>query len=108
MLLNTSKNSGAYNTLVTATNQFKSYFSDQSLDILNNRDLYRWVNHQRQRGIKDSTIRLWSRQFNKICRNAKRLGYFTPEYEWCEWNIKDKPIRYLTDEEELQVLNELN
>ena len=51
---------------------------------------------------------MWSRQFNKICRNAKRLGYFTPEYEWCEWNIKDKPIRYLTDEEELLILNELD
>jgi hypothetical protein len=52
------------------------------------------IEYERQRGIKDITIRLWSRQFNKICRNAKRLGYYTPEYEWCEWNIKDKPIAY--------------
>ncbi|MDX2506818.1 MAG: tyrosine-type recombinase/integrase [Gammaproteobacteria bacterium] len=51
---------------------------------------------------------MWSRQFNKICRKAHRLGYFTPQYEWCEWNIKDKPIRYLTDEEELLILNELD
>ncbi len=60
------------------------------------------------RGIKDITIRLWARQFNKIYPNAKRLGYYTPEYEWGEWNIKDKPIRYLTDEEEEKILNELD
>ena len=32
----------------------------------------------------------------------------TPDYEWGEWNIKDKPIRYLTDEEERQILSELD
>jgi len=63
---------------------------------------------QRQRGIKDITVRLWSRQFNKICRNANRLGYYTPDYEWGEWNIKDKPIRYLTDDEEQRILKELD
>jgi len=91
-LLSTSKDSGAYSTLVTATN----------------RDLSRWVEHERKRGIKDITIRLWSRQFNKICRNANRLGYYTPDYEWGEWNIKDKPIRYLTDDEEQKILKELD
>jgi len=44
----------------------------------------------------------------KICRNAKRFGYYTPEYEWCEWTIKDKPIRYLTDNEEQRILKELD
>ncbi len=47
-------------------------------------------------------------QFNKICRNAKRLGFYTPEHEWGEWNIKDKPIRYLTDEEEQKILEEID
>jgi hypothetical protein len=64
--------------------------------------------YERKRGIKDITIRLWSRQFNKICRNANRLGYYTPDYEWGEWNIKDKPIRYLTDDEEQKILKELD
>jgi integrase len=36
------------------------------------------------------------------------LGYYIPEYEWGNWNIKDKPIRYLTDDEEQRILNELN
>ena len=108
LLLSTSKDSGAYGTLVTAINRFKDYFSDIFLDEISNRNLSRWVEHERQRGIKDITIRLWSRQFNKICRNAKRLGYYTPVYEWCEWNIKDKPIRYLTDNEEQQILKELD
>jgi len=49
-----------------------------------------------------------ARQFNKICRNANRLGYYTPDYEWGEWNIKDKPIRYLTDDEEQNILKELD
>jgi integrase len=97
-----------YATLVTAINRFKSYFSDIYLDDISNRNLYRWVEFERKRGIKDITIRLWSRQFNKICRNAKRLGYYTPEIEWCDWNIKDKPIRYLTDHEEQQILKELD
>jgi hypothetical protein len=87
---------------------FSNYFSDIILDGISNRDLSRWVEYERQRGIKDITIRLWSRQFNKICRNAKRLGYYTPVYEWCEWNIKDKPIRYLTDNEEQRILKELD
>ena len=104
-LLRTSKDSGAYGTLVTAANRLKDYFSDIFLDEISNRNLSRWVEYERQRGIKDITIRLWSRQFNKICRNAKRLGYYTPLYEWCEWNIKDKPIRYLTDEEEQKILS---
>ena len=107
-LLSTSKDSGAYDTLVTATNRFKDYFSDIVLDEIANRDLSRWVAHERKRGIKDITIRLWSRQFNKICRNANRLGYYTPDYEWGEWNIKDKPIRYLTDDEEQKILKELD
>lgn len=107
-LLSTSKDSGAYPTLVTATNRFKDYFNNQYLDEINNRHLSRWVEHERQRGIKDITIRLWSRQFNKVCRNAKRLGYYTPEYEWPEFNVKEKPIRYLTDEEEQLILNELD
>jgi integrase len=47
-------------------------------------------------------------QFNKVCRHAKRLGYYTPVYEWPEWHIKDKPIRYLTDDEELRILSELD
>jgi len=51
---------------------------------------------------------LWSRQFNKICRNANRLSYYTPDYEWGEWSIKDKPIRYLTDDEEQKILKELD
>jgi integrase len=108
LLLNTSKDSGAYDTLVTATNRFKDYFSDIFIDAITNRELSRWVEDERKRGIKDITIRLWSRQFNKICRNAKRLGYYTPDYEWGEWNIKDKPIRYLTDDEEQGILKELD
>jgi len=107
-LLSTSKDSGAYDTLVTATNRFKEYFDDIFLDAITNRDLSRWVEYERKRGIKDITIRLWSRQFNKICRNAHRLGYYTPDYEWGEWNIKDKPIRYLTDAEEQKILKELD
>jgi integrase len=107
-LLRTSKDSGAYGTLVTATNRFKEYFHDIFLDAITNRDLSRWVEYERKRGIKDITIRLWSRQFNKICRNANRLGYYTPNYEWGEWNIKDKPIRYLTDTEEQRILKELD
>ena len=91
-LLSTSKASGAYSTLVTAAN----------------RDLSRWVEYVRKRGIQDITIRLWSRQFNKICRNANRLDYYTPDREWGEWNIKDKPIRYLTDAEEQRILKELD
>mgnify|MGYP001822500257 FL=1 len=107
-LLSTSKDSGAYDTLVTATNRFKDYFDDILLDAITNRDLSRWVEHERKRGIKDITIRLWSRQFNKICRNANRLGYYAPDYEWGERNIKDKPIRYLTDDEEQKILKELD
>lgn len=94
--------------MITAINRFNDYFSDILLDEISNRNLSRWVEYERQRGIKDITIRLWSRQFNKICRNAKRLGYYTPVYEWCEWNIKDKPIRYLTDNEEQRILKELD
>jgi len=107
-LLSTSKDSGAYGTLVTAINRFKDYFDNAPLDEITNRNLSRWVEYERKRGIKDITIRLWSRQFNKICRNAKRLGYYIPEYEWGEWNIKDKPIRYLTDDEEQLILKELD
>ena len=103
-----SKESGAYGTLVTATKRFKDYFSDICLDNISNRNLCCWVEHERQRDIQDVTIRLWSMQFNKICRHAKRLGYYTPVYEWPEWHIKDKPIRYLTDDEELRILHELD
>jgi len=42
-LLSTSKESGAYDTLVTATNRFKDYFDDTFLDAITNRDLSRWV-----------------------------------------------------------------
>jgi integrase len=107
-LLSISKDSGAYGTLVTATKRFKDYFCDIHLDNIPNRDLCCWVEHERQRDIQDVTIRLWSMQFNKICRHAKRLGYYTPVYEWPEWHIKDKPIRYLTDDEELRILHELD
>ena len=107
-LLSTSKDLGAYSSLVTATNRFKDYFDNIPLDQITNRDLSRWLEFERRRGIKDITIRLWSRQFNKICRNAKRLGYYIPEYEWSERNIKDKPIRCLTDEEEQKILKELD
>jgi integrase len=107
-LLNISKESGAYGTLVTATKRFKGYFSDIHLDNISNRDLCCWVEHERQRDIQDGTIRLWSMQFNKVCRHAKRLGYYTPVYEWPEWHIKDKPIRYLTDDEEHRILSELD
>jgi len=47
-------------------------------------------------------------QFNKICRHAVRLDYYAPLYEWPEWHIKDKRIRYLTDDEELRILCELD
>ncbi len=107
-LLSASKESGAYSTLVTATNRFKDYFDDIYLDTITNRDLSRWIEYERSRGIKDITIRLWSRQFNMICRNANRLGYYIPEYEWGEWTVKDKPIRYLTDDEEQKILKELD
>lgn len=107
-LLAVSKNSGAFKTLVTATNRFKAYFDNRLLDEITNRDLARWVEFERKRGIQDSTIRLWARQFNKVCRSAKRLGYYTPDYEWGEWHVKEKPIRYLTDIEEQKVLMELD
>ena len=107
-LLSISKESGAYDTLEPATKRFKEYFSDICLDNISNRNLCCWVEHERQRDIQDVTIRLWSMQFNKICRHAKRLGYYTPVYEWPEWHIKDKPIRYLTDDEELRILHELD
>ncbi|MCB1880760.1 MAG: hypothetical protein KDI54_12000 [Gammaproteobacteria bacterium] len=89
-LLSTSKESGAYSSLVTATNRFKDYFDNIPLDEITNRDLSRWVEFEQKRGIKDITSRLWSRQFNKICRNAKRLGYYIPEYEWGEWVVTKK------------------
>jgi hypothetical protein len=79
-LLAVSKHSGAYKTLVTATNRFKAYFDNRLLDEIRSRDLARWVEYERKRGIQDATIRLWSRQFNKICRSARRLGYYTPDY----------------------------
>ena len=41
-------------------------------------------------------------------RNANRRGFYTPDYEWGEWNIKDKPIRYLTDDEDQKILKELD
>ena len=107
-LLSISKESGAYETLLKATKRFKNYFCDIDLDNISNRDLCCWVEHERQRDIQDVTIRLWSMQFNKICRHALRLGYYTPVYEWPEWHIKDKPIRYLTDDEELRILCELD
>ncbi len=107
-LLATSEKSGAYGSLVTATNRFKEYFSGQYLDDITSRDLFRWVESERKRGIKDRTLRLWSQQFNKVCQHAKRLGYYVPEYDWGNRNIKDKPIRYLTDDEEQRILNELN
>ena len=46
-LLRTSKDSGAYNTLVTAINRFKDYFSDIFLDEISNHNLSRWVEHER-------------------------------------------------------------
>ncbi len=107
-LLAVSKHSGAYNSLVTATNRFKKYFDDVPLDEITNRELLRWVEFERKRGIQYITIRLWTRQFNQVCRNAKRLGYYTPDYEWGEWHVKDKPIRYLTDAEEQKILRELD
>jgi integrase len=107
-LLAVSQQSGAYGSLVTATNRFKTYFDNRYLGDISNRDLLRWVEYERKRGIQDITIRLWSRQFNKVCRNAKRLGYYTPDYEWGEWHVKEKPIRYLTDSEEQTILRELD
>ena len=107
-LVDVSKHSGAYKTLVTATNRFKAYFDNRLLDEIKSRDLARWVEFERKRGIQDATIRLWARQFNKVCRSAKRLGYYTPDYEWGEWHVKEKPIRYLTDIEERKVLRELD
>ena len=41
-----------------------SYFNDIFLDEISSCNLSRWVEYERQRGIKDITIRLWSRQFN--------------------------------------------
>ena len=107
-LLAVSKNSGAYKSLITASNRFKACFDNRLLDEITNRDLARWVELERKRGIQDATIRLWARQFNKVCRNAKRLGYYTPDYEWGEWHVKEKPIRYLTDTEEQKILRELD
>ena len=84
------------------------YWDQSSFHMITNRDFSRWVVHERQRGIKDNTTRLWSRQFNKICQHAIRFGYYIPDYEWGKWNIKDKPIRCLTDDEEKKILNELD
>lgn len=57
-LLATSEKSGAYGSLVTATNKFKGYFNDRYLDDISSRDLARWVEHERKRGIQDRTLRL--------------------------------------------------
>ena len=56
-LLSTSKDSGAYSTLFTATNRIKDYFSDVHLDEITNRDLSRWVEYERQRGSSPWLIR---------------------------------------------------
>ena len=47
LLLSTSKDSGAYGSLVTAANRFKDYFSEIILDEISNRNLSRWVEHER-------------------------------------------------------------
>jgi hypothetical protein len=43
LLLCTSKDSGAYGTLVTAINRFKDYFSDIIFDEISNRNLFQAV-----------------------------------------------------------------
>jgi len=64
---------------LTTTNQLKDYFDNIPLDEITNRDLSRWVEFERKRGIQDITIRLWFRQFNKIWRTHTRqtLDAFT-------------------------------
>jgi len=47
-LLSTSKDSGAYGTLVTAINRFKDYFDNAPLDEITNRNLSRWVEYERK------------------------------------------------------------
>ena len=50
-LLAVSKESGAYNSLPTATNRFRAYFDNVALDEITNRDLLRWNNRgQSNRG----------------------------------------------------------
>ena len=47
-------------------------------------------------------------EYTVILPDLFREGQGTPVYEWPEWHIKDKLIRYLTDDEELKILRELD
>lgn len=104
----THKQSGAFKTFITAKNRFKELLPDRNLDDFNSRELFRWVEAERERGISDATIRLWSRQFSKVVNWAKKMGYFIPSYSFPEFHIKEKPIRFLTEDEEQRILDEFD
>lgn len=86
---------------------WKEHFGNPFLEDITPRDYERFIQAQRERGIQDSTLRLWTIQFGAFLKHFDKLEYKVPKISLPKFKLKKAPIRYLTTEEEQRLIQAL-
>lgn len=86
------------------------FFKQDHIHQIQTSDIHRFIEHRRQQGKANNTIRISLSVLRGAAKIVKQQGYKTSEIIWPVDEVKSppKPIRFLTIDEEKRLLNELS
>lgn len=107
--LETKRNLASYSRIKDFGKMVKQFFSsDPFVDAINNKDVYRFKHLMNEKGYAPATSRHLMNFFRQSIENAEKMGYQTPKIEYPKITVKPTRLRYLSLDEEKQLLESLD
>ena len=107
--LESKKNLASYPRIKDFGKMVKQFFSsDPFIDALNHKDVHRFKQLMNEKGYAPATSRHLMNFFRQSIEHAQKIGYQVPKLEYPKIVVKPTRLRYLSLDEERQLLKSLD